>query len=175
MKTKIIIGIGITILVIIIAIVVYSIWGTHDNTFPEISTGYSGEEAKVEKVYLTYLSAGEKCDIPLTESIVTERTKEIVHYTCQNMADEVKCYVGRNFEVRVKDDTAVVYLIPFSHKIENPFFFAKENGEWKIDLYKMSNGLVMGGSTCDSGWGWRNEELADEFCNYFEEGKCSDE
>ncbi len=172
MKTKILIGI--TILVIIIIAAVYSIWGTHDDTFPEISTGYSDEEAKVEKVYLSYLSAGEKCDISLTESIVTERTKEIVHYTCSNMANEVKCYIGRDYEVKVKDNVAVIYLIPFNHKIENPFFFTKEDGSWKVDLYKMSNGLVMSGSTCDSGWGWRSQELADEFCNYFEEGQCLD-
>lgn len=173
MKTKIIIGV---VIVILIAVAMYYIFinSKNNNTSIQGNTEYSSEEEAVRSVYLTYLSAGENCDIALTESIVTERTKEIVHYTCSNMANEVKCYIGRDYEVKVKNNTAVVYLIPFSHGIENPFFFTKENGEWKVDLYKMAMGLTMMGSICDSGWGWISLELRDEFCSYFEPGECPD-
>ena len=130
------------------------------------------EEEEIENVFNIYLNAGENCDIGLANSVITEKSKEIVRYTCSNMANEVKCYTGRNFEILAKQDIAVLYLIPFSYQIENPIFFIKENGEWKIDLYKMSNGLAMGGSSCDTGWGWRNDEIAEEFCGYFKEGEC---
>ena len=78
------------------------------------------------------------------------------------------------YEILTKPEIAVVYLTPFSHGIENPFFFSKENGEWKLDLYRMAFGMAMGGSTCHSGWGWTSQELADEFCSYFPEGECPD-
>ncbi|OYT54950.1 MAG: hypothetical protein B6U72_01105 [Candidatus Altiarchaeales archaeon ex4484_2] len=143
-----------------------------------VDTRFTGsttnEKEKIINLFNTYLNAGKNCDINLSKSIITEKSKEIVHYTCSNMADEVKCYAGRDFEIHTKQDTAVLYLTPYSHKIENPIFFTKENSEWRIDLYKMSNGLIMVGSTCDSGWGWRDLRLRDEFCSYFPEGECPD-
>lgn len=182
MKTRIIIG------VLIIAIIIIIIFIFNPGLLGKIkffikgdviedrgaSTTYTGEEEAIEKVYSSYLKAGKDCDIDLAYSIITEKSKEIIHYTCSNLENETKCYRGRDYEIIINGDDAVLYLTPFSHQIENPFFFSKENGEWKLNFYKMWAGLVMAGSTCNSGWGWRNQELADEFCDYFEEGQCPD-
>lgn len=174
MKTKIAIII-IAILLVIIAVFYFM----RENVFIPEAEGpsrYTTEEAEVEQVYLNYLKAGKNCDMDLAYSIITEQSKEIVHFTCSNMANETKCYRDREYEIRVKGDNAVVYLSPFSYNLENPFFLSKENGEWKLNLYKMWAGLVMMGSICDSGWSWRNLELREEFCSYEIEGsKCSDE
>lgn len=132
------------------------------------------ENEKVRALFNSYISAGKSCNIDLANSLITEKSKEIVRYTCSNMANEIKCYEGRGYEIKVKGDNAILYLTPYSRKIENPFFFTKKNGEWKIDLYKMSNGLVMSGSTCDSGWGWRDLKLQEEFCSFFPDGQCPD-
>ena len=67
---------------------------------------------------------------------------------------------------------AIMHFNSFSKKEGWPFFFAKENGEWKIDFNKMSFGIAMGGGGCDTGWSWRNDEIVEEFCGYFEEGEC---
>ncbi len=128
-----------------------------------------------DTVFNTYLTAEEKCDINLANSVITEKSKEIMHYTCSNMADERKCHINKTFKVLTKGDTAIIHFDDFSHKTGWPFFFAKENGEWKIDFYKMAFGIAMGGSGCDTGWGWRNEEIKNEFCSYFKEGECPEE
>lgn len=174
MKTKIIIGI---VIVILIAVAVYYIFinPKDRNTSFLANPEYFSDEEAVTSVYKSYIEAGQNCDIDLANSIITEKSKEIIHYTCSNLKNETKCYIGRDYEIRINGDNAVLYLTPFNHKVENPFFFSKENGEWKINFYKMWSGLYMAGSTCDSGWGWRNQELADEFCSYFEPGECPDE
>lgn len=133
------------------------------------------DEGKVKAAFNTYLTAEENCDIDLANSVITEKSKEIMHYTCSNMADERKCFVNKAYKVLTKGDTAIVHFDDFSHKTGWPFFFAKENGEWKIDFYKMANGIAMGGSGCDTGWSWRNEEIKKDFCNYFKEGECPEE
>lgn len=125
-----------------------------------------------DAVFNVYLRAEENCDINLANSLITKKSKEIIHYTCSNMADERKCLLNRTYKVLVKDDTAIIHFDDFSHKTGWPFFFAEENGEWKIDFYKMAHGITMGGSGCDTGWGWRNDEIKNEFCSYFKEGEC---
>lgn len=128
------------------------------------------EKEKVKSVFNTYLLAEERCDIDLANSVITEKSKEIIRYTCANMADERKCYVDKNINILTKQETAVLYFDIFNHKEGWPFFFAKENGTWKIDFYKMANGIAMGGGGCATGWGWKNKEIIDEFCGYFPEG-----
>ena len=134
-------------------------------------------EEKIKSVFNAYLSAEEKCNINLANSVITEKSKETMHYTCSNMLAESKCYIYKEVmpTISVKNDTAILYFSPFNHKSNWPFFFAKENGEWKIDFYKMAFGIAMGGSGCDTGWGWRNEEIKNEFCGYFKEGECPEE
>ncbi len=136
---------------------------------------YSSITEAPDTVFNAYLQAEENCDIELANSIITEKSKEIMHYTCSNMAEERKCHVNKTYKVLIKGDTAIIHFDDFSHKTGWPFFFAKENGEWKIDFYKMANGITMGGSGCDTGWGWRNDEIKQEFCSYFKEGECPEE
>lgn len=138
---------------------------------PRIQT----DESLVESLFENFMQAELDCDIETANSMITKESLEIVRFTCGNMAGEAQCYVGRAHKVIVKEDTAILYLTPYSRSIENPFFFKKENGEWKVDFYKMANGLVMAGSGCDSGWGWRNIETWQEFCSFFPENTCPDE
>jgi hypothetical protein len=133
-----------------------------------------GDEAEIRWAYLKYLEAEEKCDIELVNELITNKSREIVRWTCSNMKNEMKCYKGRGYEIRYAGESGVVYLTPYSRSIENPFFLTKEDGAWKIDLYRMSNGLAMAGSTCDSGWGWRDDALRNEFCSFFSEDQCPD-
>lgn len=130
------------------------------------------DEEKIEIVFNTYLLAEEKCNIDLANSVITEKSKEIMHYTCSNMVAERECYAGKTPTIFAKEETAIIYYPPFNHKEGWPLFFARENGEWKIDFYKMAFGIAMGGSGCDTGWSWRNSEIIDEFCSYFLEGEC---
>ena len=136
---------------------------------------YNNDKEKIKSAFNTVLSADENCDIDLATSLITEKSKEIVHPTCSNMAAERECIINRGYKVLVKNDTAIIYFDDFSHKTGWPYFFAKENGEWKLDFYKMAFGIAMGGSGCDTGWGWRNEEIKKEFCSYFKEGECPEE
>lgn len=90
------------------------------------------------------------------------------------MASERKCHVGKDTAVQVRGNTAVLYFPPFNHDEGWPFFFSKENGEWKIDYYTMANGITMLGSGCDTGWAWRNSGIKEQFCSYFLSGDCPD-
>lgn len=137
---------------------------------------YEGTDIeKIEDVFNAFLEAEKNCDIDLANSVLTEKSKEIMHYTCSNMAAEYKCYkdVGSDdYKIYRKNDKAILHFDSFSNKEGWPFFFAKENGEWKIDFHKMAFGISMGGGGCATGWGWRNEEIVNEFCGYFKEGEC---
>ena len=135
------------------------------------------EEEKIESVFNTFLLAEKICDIDLANYIITEKSKEIMHYTCANMATEYECYkniTGDDYKIYAKNDKAILHFDSFSNKEGWPFFFAKEEGEWKIDFHKMAFGISMGGGGCATGWGWRNDEIVEEFCSYFETGKCPD-
>ena len=145
------------------------------STYYSHNTDPDADKKEIEDVFNTRLDVQKNCDIELSNSIITNKSKEIIHSTCSNMAAERKCYVGRDFEILVKSDTAILYFPPFSHKTGWPFFFAREDGVWKIDLYKMAFGIAMGGGGCDTGWGWRDTETKEEFCSYFPEGECPDE
>ena len=138
-------------------------------------TEYQTDTEKIENVFMTLLVAQKSCDIELSNSIITKRSKEIMHSTCSNMAAEYKCYkdvTAYDYEIHIKNDKAILHFNSFSHKEGWPFFFAKENGEWKVDYHKMAFGISMGGSGCATGWGWRNEEIVEEVCSYFKEGEC---
>jgi hypothetical protein len=138
------------------------------------NTNISDDTLAINKVFSDFLSAEARCDIDTAVNLITKKSKKIVNFTCSNMNAERKCYVGRPYKIKHNQNSGVLYILPFSHKIENPFFFTKENGEWKIDLYKMSNGLTMLGSGCDSGWAWSNINLKNEFCSYFNKNECPD-
>ena len=130
---------------------------------------------EIENIFMMFLKAEKNCDINLANSILTKRSKEIMHYTCSNMAAEYKCYkdiTDNDYAIYIKDNKAILHFNSFGHKEGWPFFFEKENGEWKIDFHKMAFGISMGGGGCATGWGWRNEEIVEEFCSYFKEGKC---
>ena len=146
------------------------------------SYGYGNEKfyektdtEKIGIVFNAFLEAEKNCDIDLANSVLTEKSKEIMHYTCSNMIAEYECYkdvTDNDYEIYVKNDKAILHFNSFSHKEGWPFFFTKENGEWKIDFYKMAFGISMGGSGCATGWGWRSEEMVEEFCSYFKKGEC---
>lgn len=161
-----------TLLVAVIALNIILITQTNPND--KIKQPANDKEA-VEMVYKKYLQAGKECDIKAVESLVTKKSNDIANFTCSNLADEIKCYEGREYRIRVQADSAVVYLAPFGHNIENPMFFTRENGQWKLDLYKMSQGLTMVGSGCDSGWNWRSRELKEHFCSFFRPGHCPED
>lgn len=137
---------------------------------------YKGtDEENIENVFNTFLEAEKNCDIASANSVLTEESREIMNYTCSNMAAEYKCYKdidSDDYEIYRKNDKAILHFYSFSHKTGWPFFFAKESSKWKIDFHKMAFGIAMGGSGCATGWGWRNEEIVDEFCSYFKEGEC---
>ncbi len=137
-------------------------------------TGDIGEKSEIAEVYDRYLEAEVNCDIETANSLIAERSKEIVNFTCSNMASEARCYLGRSYQIKVKENQAVLYLAPFSFQKENPFFFTKENGKWKLDFYRMAYGMAMSGNGCDSGWVWTNPALQEEFCGYFSEEVCPD-
>jgi len=130
---------------------------------------------KIESVFNSFLLAEKNCDIELANSVLTEKSKEVMHYTCSNMSAEYECYksiTDDDFEIYAKSDKAILHFNSFSNKEGWPFFFAKEDGDWKIDFHKMAFGITMGGSGCATGWGWRNEEIVEEFCGFFEDGEC---
>ncbi|MFH1447909.1 MAG: hypothetical protein ABIG39_03530 [Candidatus Micrarchaeota archaeon] len=133
-----------------------------------------GDKSAVIGVFNKNLDAMKNCDIELHNALVTKESLEILHPTCSNMRNERKCYVGKAVSVLVRDDEAVMYFPPFNHKEGWPIFFAKEDGKWKIDYHKMAFGISMGGSGCDTGWSWRNQEIKDDFCSYFEGYVCPD-
>ena len=138
-------------------------------------TEHQTDEEKIESVFSTLLLAEKNCDIDLENSVITEKSKEIIHPTCSNMAAEYECYKNitkDDYEIYIKNDKAILHFYSFSNKEGWPFFFAKEKDEWKIDFHKMAFGIAMGGSGCATGWGWRNDEIVEEFCGYFEEGEC---
>ncbi|MCK5475170.1 MAG: hypothetical protein KAI71_01125 [Candidatus Pacebacteria bacterium] len=133
------------------------------------------DEEKIKILFGTFLLAEKNCDINLANAVLTEKSKEIMHYTCSNMSAEYKCYkdiTDNDYGIYVKNDKAILHFNSFSHKEGWPFFFEKENGEWKIDFHKMAFGISMGGSGCATGWGWRSEEIMKEFCSYFKKGEC---
>lgn len=130
------------------------------------------EQQKIEFAFNTYVFAEEKCDINLANSQITKESKDVMHYTCDNMADESKCYKNKEFQIFDNGNNAILYFSPFNHKTGWPFFFAKEDGEWKIDFKKMASDIAMGGGGCDTGWGWKNLEIKEEFCDYFLAGGC---
>lgn len=143
---------------------------TSFNVLNNIST----DEQKIKTIFETYLSAEENCNINLANSIITEKSKEIMHYTCSNMAEERKCHINKAYKVLIRGDAAIIYFNDFSRKANWPFFFSKENSEWKIDFYKMAYGIAMGGNGCDADWDWRDQEIKEEFCGYFQKGECPD-
>ncbi|MFH2027833.1 MAG: hypothetical protein ABIJ08_01725 [Nanoarchaeota archaeon] len=127
------------------------------------------DSIKVIRVFEDYIFAGENCNIELAENLISKKSKEIIHFTCENFKAEVECYKNIEYEIKTKDNTAMLYLTPFSHNVENPFFFIKEESKWKIDFYKMANGIAMKGNSCNSGWNWKNDKIKKEFCSYFDE------
>lgn len=139
------------------------------------SENATSEEQAVREVFQVNRDAMENCDIELADSLVTEESKEILHTTCANMENEWKCYAGKETYARVKSKSAVLYFGEYNYGEGWPFFFAKEDGEWKIDYYTMANGITMLGGGCDTGWGWRSEEVQKEFCSFFPSDECPDD
>ncbi|OGF27488.1 hypothetical protein A2331_00820 [Candidatus Falkowbacteria bacterium RIFOXYB2_FULL_34_18] len=130
------------------------------------------EKIAINKVFSEFIAAEAYCDITTANKLITEDSKKVVKFTCANMDAEQKCYQERLFKINYKGNQGVLYIDPFNQEKENPFFFTRENDEWKIDFKRMSEGLVMKGNKCDSGWDWRNTDLRDEFCTYFKKDKC---
>lgn len=130
------------------------------------------DEKLVKEIFELNLEAAKNCDIELANSLITEESEKIIHSTCANMINERKCHINKKISVRIKEHTAVLYFPPFNYDEGWPFFFAKEDGEWKIDYYKMSYGITMLGGGCDTGWGWRTLEAEEEFCSYFLPNEC---
>jgi hypothetical protein len=147
-----------------------------ENECSDIQAGLPSmaDDLEIRKVFEQYIAGGAICDIDGAYELISEASKDIVHFTCQNYQAETRCYENRDMAVRVTGDTGVIYRVPFSHQVENPVFFVRENGEWKIAFSKMAFGMAMSGSTCDSGWSWTNEKLPAEFRGYFPEGECPD-
>jgi len=174
------VGVKIVIFLIIIIAIGYvlinkdAIFNFNNNTPQNTVTNSAPDERSVKEVFEMNLEAAKNCDIELSNSLITEESKKIIHSTCSNMANERKCHINKEMAVLTKENTAVLYFPPFNHDEGWPFFFAKEDGEWRIDYYKMSNGITMLGGGCDTGWGWRSEDTQKEFCSYFSEGKCPD-
>lgn len=132
------------------------------------------DEIEIREIFERYIEGSKNCDIDGAYELISEASKEIVHFTCQNYLAETKCYENQSMAVRTKENIWVIYRTPFSHMVENPVFFIKENGIWKIAFNKMAFGMAMSGSSCDSGWNWINEKLPKEFCSHFPEWECPD-
>lgn len=137
------------------------------NNATESMKATGNDKKEILIAYYKYLSAEKQCDKESVNELLTKDSLSVVRLTCANMLSEMKCYENRDYKIAVSGNSGVVYLIPFSQKIENPIFFTKENSIWKVDLKKMSEGLTMSGSSCDSGWSWRNEKLKEEFLNLY--------
>ena len=133
---------------------------------------FQSDKEKVSSLFQTRLEAQKNCDIALSNSLLTNLSKTIVNSNCSNMARERTCYVGKDYEILTKSNTATLYFPPFSADGLWPYFFAKENGEWKIDIYKMAYSVVMRGGGCTTGWGWISHEAEDFFCDFFSPGQC---
>lgn len=173
-------------ILVVIAIIIFFTWFQYYNNYiidkekTEVSlinytkNEKSSEESLVYNVFESYINWWKNCDIELAYKIISEKSKEIVHFTCQNYKSEVICYESKDMNVKIKDNKAIIYRVPFSHKVENPVFFIKEDWGRKIEFSKMAFWMTMLWSTCDSWWWWRNQELAQEFCSYFEKWECPD-
>jgi len=132
------------------------------------------EEELVEQTFNAYLNAGEDCDIEAATFLITNESKQITRFTCSNMANEMRCSIGRDYEILVDGGRAILYFIPY--KVGHPpYFFEKEDGIWKFDFLDMAFGIVFYGTSCDAAWGWRDPSLREEFCSYFPEGECPDD
>jgi len=163
----------IPLLIISVSIVVYFIFNNTGSQSGPIKGTTDSE--KIKDLFNSYLDAGERCDLDLAMSIITEESKEIIRFTCSNIKAETNCYKGKDYQILIRSDVAIVHFSDFiSHKQGWPFFFIKENDQWKIDFYKMAMGIVMSGSGCDTGWGWRHQEIREEFCSFFPSGECPD-
>ena len=135
----------------------------------------AGDVTAITSVFQAKLDAMRDCDIEKANLLITERSKDIIHFTCANMANERECYTGKDTEILVDGNVATLYFPPFNYESGWPFFFAKEAGEWKIDYHTMSFGITMLGGGCDTGWAWRTEETRDTFCDFFPAGECPEE
>lgn len=138
---------------------------------PDFASESDLEIEKISRVLNDYFEAEKVCNKSLAEELITKRSRKMVRFTCSNMKKEVLCNGGVKMEFVVKDGEAVAYPVDFSYKKDNPYFFLKEEGAWKLDLYKMANNLTMLGSDCD-GWAWRTSSSKGMFCSFFEDGKC---
>lgn len=175
------ISVKIIILTVLIAIIWYSLANKEtlfdflkNNESPDTITDLPLDEQLVKEVFEMKLEAMKNCNTELANTLITEESKEIIRFTCSNMTNERKCYINKTTIVRIKENKATLYFPPFNHGSGWPFFFTKENGQWKIDYYEMSNGITMLGSGCNTGWAWRREETRDKFCNFFPTGECPD-
>ncbi len=132
----------------------------------------SADESALEALWQANLEAAKNCDIKGHLLLVTEASQDILRPTCANMAAERKCYIGKDYTILVKGDSAILYFPPLNHRTGWPIFFAKEDGEWKIDYHTMAQGIAMRGSGCDTGWSFRNQDTIETFCSHFSEGAC---
>lgn len=58
------------------------------------------------------------------------------------MRREYEDIAQENYKVTIKDETAILEFVPGS-EITPPYFFKKEDDQWKIDLKKMSEEIVF--------------------------------
>lgn len=129
------------------------------------------EYIKVKETLNSYFKVEKSCNIDGAINLISKRSQKMVSFTCRNMKREEACNGGATMSVKVSSNEAVAYVNPFSYEKDNPYFFIKEGGEWKLDLYRMANSLTMVGGNCE-GWTWRTGVAKDEFCNFFAKGMC---
>jgi len=137
---------------------------------PKLSVEEEGY-LEVKKVLDEYFRVEKECDKTSVLANMSRSSRKMVNLTCNNMKREVDCNGGAKMNFKIKDNSAVAYIYPLSYESDNPYFFLKEEGEWRLDLSEMAKNLTMKGGSCE-GWTWRTNSSKEEFCFFFEEGSC---
>jgi len=145
---------------IIIILIVFLIGG--GVAFADGIMDFSSPEA----TYRTYIQACKDLDFSRSDLCYTREFRRFIktnkrylsHRHPGQLRNEYNQHKNRSYELEMHGDKAIMRFAP-EYVRPAPFYFRKENGEWKIDAMFSFNNVIMEGS---SRWFWRNEKIDNE-------------
>lgn len=107
-----------------------------------------------ESVFEAYKRALNEGDIETYMSCISKGSQQMFSQRplqISLMKREYQDITQKYYKVTIENETAILEFVPES-KIAPPYLFKKEDGEWKIDLKRMSEEIVFDEKNY---WRWR--------------------
>ncbi|MFC1645752.1 hypothetical protein ACFL2Y_01060 [Candidatus Omnitrophota bacterium] len=103
-----------------------------------------------------FKEAAKSNDVQAYIDCTTRESQEMLSQRRPNssqMNNEYRDISDKEYKIEIKGNSATLFLIPET-PCNPPYFFKKENGQWKIDLIYMSENIYF---DSENNWHWRKQ------------------